>query len=242
MTITLYDLAAADDRVRFSPYCWRVKFALKHKRLEAREVPVRFTDKEVIAFSEQQLVPVLTDEAKIVTDSWEIAQYLETTYPDRPSLFGGAAAQAQALFIKFWCEQILHPLFLRLILQSIFTSIHVKDKAYFRKTREARFSCPLERFGVSAEQGIPPLRDALAPVRALVQRQPFLGGQAPMFVDYMVFSHFVCARTVSPLRLIKPDDPVHGWLENMLDAFDGMARHSVRAGPVVRAVSPPDIA
>lgn len=63
-----------------------------------------------------------------------------------------------------------------------------------------------------------------------------------MFVDYMVFSHFVCARTVSPLRLVKPDDPVHVWQENMLDAFDGMARHSVRAGPVVRAVPSLDIA
>jgi glutathione S-transferase len=242
MTITLYDLAGADDRVRFSPYCWRVKFALKHKQLEAREVPVRFTDKEEIAFSGQQLVPVLTDAEKTVSDSWEIAKHLEAGYPDRPSLFGGAAAQTQALFLKFWCERTFHPLLLRLILPGIFTSIHVKDKAYFRETREARFSCSLEQIGVQPEQGLPRLREALAPVRAVVQQQPYLGGESPMFVDYMVFSHFVCARAVSSVCLTRLDDPVHAWHERMLDAFDGMARHAVRSGPVVRAAPLSDVA
>jgi Glutathione S-transferase, N-terminal domain len=34
MAIKLYDLAAAEDDRRFSPYCWRAKMALKHKGLE----------------------------------------------------------------------------------------------------------------------------------------------------------------------------------------------------------------
>jgi glutathione S-transferase len=34
-------------------------------------------------------VPIIQDGDKVVNDSFAIAQYLERTYPDRPSLFGG---------------------------------------------------------------------------------------------------------------------------------------------------------
>ncbi len=224
MTITLYDLAGADDGWRFSPYCWRVKMALRHKGLEARTIPWRFTQKEDIAFSGQGRVPVLTDSGRTVCDSWEIARYLESAYPDRPVLFGGPVCEAQALFVNFWCELTLHPLVLRLIVLDIYAHIHEKDKAYFRQSREARFGRPLEQIPVPPEQGIPALREAIAPLRATVQRQPYLGGETPRFVDYMVFAHFQCARVVSPLRLLDEDDHVFAWRERMLDALGGLAR------------------
>ena len=68
MARTLYDLAAADDKRRFSPYCWRIKMALAHKELEVETVPWRFTEKDVIAFSGQRRVPVLVDGDKVVAD------------------------------------------------------------------------------------------------------------------------------------------------------------------------------
>ncbi|MFZ5511229.1 MAG: glutathione S-transferase N-terminal domain-containing protein, partial [Pseudomonadota bacterium] len=68
MSMTLYDLAGADESVRFSPYCWRVKLALRHKGLEVQTIPWCFTDKGRIAFSGQGLVPVLTDGDKTVVD------------------------------------------------------------------------------------------------------------------------------------------------------------------------------
>ena len=51
-----------------------------------------FQDSEKIDFSQQGKVPVIVDRnkrGKWVNDSWAIAKYLEATYPDRPSLFGG---------------------------------------------------------------------------------------------------------------------------------------------------------
>src|SRR5881394_4497405 len=41
MAIKLYDLAGAEDDRRFSPYCWRVKMALKHKGLDFETIPWR---------------------------------------------------------------------------------------------------------------------------------------------------------------------------------------------------------
>ena len=49
MTIKMWDLAAAEDDRRFSPYCWRAKMALAHKGLKAETIPWRFTEKEAIA-------------------------------------------------------------------------------------------------------------------------------------------------------------------------------------------------
>ena len=93
MTLRLYDLAGADPNRRFSPYCWRIRLALAHKRLPVETIPWRFTEKAEIAPSGSKTVPVLVDGDRWIADSWTIANYLEDTYPDSPSLFGGAAAR-----------------------------------------------------------------------------------------------------------------------------------------------------
>ena len=95
MSLTLYELCRADDR-RFSPYCWRIRMALAHKGLDPERVPVRFTEKDKIAFSGQKLVPVLVDGDTTVVDSFAIACYLDDAYPDRPTLFGKALPEVAA--------------------------------------------------------------------------------------------------------------------------------------------------
>ena len=70
--ITLYDLVFHEDR-RPSPFCWRAKFALKHKGLDWRDEPMGFTEKQKIAFAQSQTVPVIHDGTKVVKDSWAIA-------------------------------------------------------------------------------------------------------------------------------------------------------------------------
>ena len=68
--IKFFDLAARDTRLRFSPYCWRTKMALKHKGLAFETTPWRFTDKEAIANSGQGRVPVLIfDDGKWLNES-----------------------------------------------------------------------------------------------------------------------------------------------------------------------------
>jgi glutathione S-transferase len=48
MVLKLYDLAAADEERRFSPYCWRIKMALAHKELKVETIPWRFIEKDAI--------------------------------------------------------------------------------------------------------------------------------------------------------------------------------------------------
>lgn len=227
MALKLYDLAGAEDERRFSPPCWRIKMALKHKGLEVEEIPWRFTEKDAIAFSGQQLVPILVDGDQTITDSWEIARYLEVAYPNRPSLFGGSVGEAQTLFIQHWCEQTIQPLVFRLILLDIFDHIHQQDKAYFRASREQRFAMSLEEFAQPTDESIAKLHQALAPMRSTLEYQPYLGGSQPSFADYIAFSVFQFARTMSPTKLLVTADPVYVWRDRLLDTFNGYARSTL---------------
>jgi glutathione S-transferase len=182
---------------------------------------------KAIAFSGQQLVPVLVDGETVVSDSWEIARYLERKYSDQPSLFGGASGEGAASFVKFWCEGILHPAMMHIIVTDIYARLHDKDKTYFRETREAKWGCSLESFALPPAESISLLRLTLAPLRAMLQRQPFIAGTQPMFADYIVFGVFQFARSMSPLKLLEPDDPVYQWRGRLLDAFSGFARQAV---------------
>ncbi|MGP0094000.1 MAG: glutathione S-transferase family protein [Xanthobacteraceae bacterium] len=222
----LYDLAGAEPERRFSPYCWRTKLALVHKGLGVDAVPWRFSDKDAIAFSGQDRVPVLIDGERVVADSWAIATYLEEAYPDRPSLFGAPAAMAVTRFVNAWADTVLVPAIVRLTVVDILNHLHEKDRAYFRQSREKRFGMALEQVSADRDARLVPFRQSLEPMRVVLRAQAYLAGGAAAYADYIVFGCFQWARCISAFRLLTPDDPVHAWRERLLDAFDGLARHA----------------
>ncbi len=229
MAMRLYDLAGADPNLRFSPYCWRAKFALAHKGLAVETIPWRFTEKDAIAFSRQERVPVLVDGDEAVHDSWAIACYLDDAYPDRPSLFAGAAARAPTRFLNSWADTVLNPGIMRFVLSDIFAKIHAKDRDYFRTTREQRFGMSLEAYGAEREKHLPAFRQSLTPLRTTLAAQPYLAGERPAYADYIVFGSFQWPRCISPFALLEADDPIYAWRERMLDAFDGLGRKAMAA-------------
>ena len=224
MTLKIYDLAAAEDDRRFSPYCWRAKMALRHKGLECETIPWRFTDKDMIAFSGQGLVPVLVDGSNTVHDSWRIALYLEEAYPQRPGLFEGGQSRALTEFFGHWTFRAVGPVLMRVIVLDVFARLHEKDKAYWRASREKRFGMTLEQYGADPKAALAAFRGALDPVRPVLVQHPFVSGKGPGFADYILFGPFMWARAMSPIRLLEPDDPVYAWRERMLDLWGGYAR------------------
>ncbi len=225
MPLILYDLAGADSERRFSPYCWRVRMALAHKKLPVRTIPWRFTEKDAIAPSGQTRVPVLVDGERWITDSWSIAEYLEDTYSDRPSLFGDSCSRALSRLHSNTANAIGAALF-PFVALDILRHLHEMDKDYFQTTREARVGMPLETFVAQHKDRLPVFRASLEPLRAVLRTQPFFSGTTALYADYALFSPFQWARCISPLALLTADDPVALWRERMLDAFDGLARSS----------------
>ena len=226
MTLKLFELVGTDEARPFSPYCWRIRMALAHKGLSAQSIPWRFTEKDAIAPHNSEKVPVLLDGETSVVDSWSIANYLEDSYPDRPSLFGGPGGRALGRVMNWWGDITVVGGLFPLIIADVPGHLKPVDAAYFRKSREARFGKPLEAVMAGRDKAVEGFRRALDPMRLTLKTQDFLGGDAPNYADYIVFGGFQWARVVSPFRLLAEEDPVHAWREKLLDAFDGMARKS----------------
>ena len=225
MTIQLYELVGRDDR-RFSPYCWRTRMSLEHKRLAYQTVPVRFTDKDVIAFSGQERVPVIRDGENVISDSWDIAEYLEAQYPDEASLFGGEVGHALARFLNTWTERVMHAALIKLVIADILAHVDDADREYFIESRSARLGKPPADVQTRSEEDLKAFANAVSTIEASLGDNEFLSGSAPAYGDYIVFGAFAWARSISDLALLKPDDPVYAWRNRMLDLYDGMPRSS----------------
>ncbi|MGE0766722.1 MAG: glutathione S-transferase N-terminal domain-containing protein [Hyphomicrobiaceae bacterium] len=227
--IEMYDLAAADPAVRFSPYCWRTRMALAHKGLEVATIAWRFTNRDALAFSGQGRVPVIRDGKTVVFDSWEIARYLERQYPDRPSLFGGPKGEAHARFLNCWADGVLNPGLIRLVIGDVYAVIAEQDRDYFLTSRTARFGAPPDRVQATRDESVAGFRQSLAPLRTTLEAQSFLGGDEPSYADYIVFGGFMWARNVSDFETLEASDPIAAWRERMLDLHGGLGRNAPRA-------------
>ena len=228
MPIVLYDLAGAADR-RFSSNCWRTRFAVAHKGLACTTRATRFTDIARIADGAQPTVPVIDDGGRIVGDSWRIAAYLEATYPT-PSLFGHPAGRALALHLQTWLPAALSPLLMKLIILDLAAAVDPADRNYFRQSREKRLGMTLETFADGARPAkVDAVLAALAPIRSIVESQKFLGGDAPLYPDYLVAAALMWPRAISPGPLLPADDAVTIWFSRMLDQHNGLARAAFTA-------------
>jgi len=222
MSVILYDLAGADPALRFSPYCWRTKLALAHKGLTVETIPWRFTEKDRLSFSGQGRVPVIVDGESVVFDSWTIAEYLENTYPDRPSLFGGPVGRAHARFINGWADCSVHPGIARMVVCDIFGVLALQDQAYFRASREVALGATLEAVVEGREQRLEAWRTLLTPVRLVLRAQAFLGGEGPSYADHILFGTLQWPRCVSAFALLAPDDPVAAWFGRVGALYGGL--------------------
>ncbi len=223
MAILLYDLVGADADRPFSPHCWKAKMALAHKGLDFQSVPTRFLDVPSVEDG-ARTIPVIRDGARVVADSFEIALYLDRAYPERPSLFGGAGGEAMARMIERWSQTILHPPLGEGVLNEIFAMQDEPNKAYFRRSREARYGRPLEEVGTDREGRLSAFRASLEPLRSTLSFQRWIGGEAPLFPDYIVFGALQWARVTSSFEFLDPSDPVAEWFERCLDLYNGLGR------------------
>jgi len=224
MTILLYDLVGADAGRPFSPHCWKAKMALAHKGLDFEAVPTPFLDVPKVEGGVSKTVPVIRDGDRVVADSFAIALYLENAYPDRPTLFGGEGGKAMARFIERWSQTNLHPFKTTAAVIDIHRGLGPLDKVYFRESREKRLGKTLEEVSAGREAGLAAYRATLEPLRSMLSYQPFIGGQSPLFCDYIVFGAFQWVRIMSPFRLLDADDPVAAWFERCLDLHGGIGR------------------
>ena len=202
--------------------------ALAHKGLESTSVVegVGFSQKYKLEFSSQELLPVIKDDDMIISDSWDIAVYLEKSYESLTSLFGARNDFNQVKFISSWVDSQLHPLIARCVVRDILNVISPSEHEYFRTSREKRFRKSLEEVVADRENTRTTLKQALYPTRKVLEIAPFLGGDNPNFSDYAIFGAFMWARVTSSFQLLELSDPIYNWRERMLLLYDGLAKNA----------------
>ena len=228
MTILLHELAL-DRGILSSPYCWMVRFALAHKGLDYRTAATSFTGISSIAGGGQKMVPVIEDGAKVIGDSWAIAEYLEGAYADRPSLFGDAHGRSYARFVLATFGAHVMRAAMRVVMGEVFQKVQPEDRAYYEASRSQRIGMSIEEFtSAPIAERLAGLRAALEPVRAVVKDQKFLAGETPMYADYIAAGILLWARAASPERVLEKDDPIVPWFERMIGLYPRIAAESTR--------------
>lgn len=224
MALTLYERLTKDDH-RISPFCWRTRFALAHKGLTPKLVGIRFTEADRVAFSGQGKVPVLVDGDRVIFDSWAIACYLEDTYPEAPSLFGGSGGRELARLLNHWVDATLQPALTGILGPALLAGLDADEQDYFRRTREERWGRTFEDMRADRNRFMTALAPAYEPLRLRLDEAPYICGENPAYGDYLVFGVFQWARCTDPQDMLsEADAPLRAWRNRMLDLFDGLAR------------------
>jgi glutathione S-transferase len=222
--IKLYELVLGNG-LSASPFVWRIRYALAHKGLAFeseylgfRDIPVRFAGRF-------KTVPVLECGEIMMAESWEIAEYLDQAHPDHPRLFSSPAELAMVRLTDQWfTAEVMRKMF-RIYLLDVHDAAQPRDRPYFRASREQGLrGRTLEDFTADRVTRLPALREALAPLRAHLAKNLFLGGAHPNFADYIVLGAFIWAGSVGTVPVLEAHDTLRPYLERGLDLYGGMAR------------------
>lgn len=199
MTRKLYALSGTDTSRPFSPHVWKTKLSLAHKGLTFDIAPVGFTEIPRLEQGATKIVPLLRDGEKLVSDSFDIALYLEEAYPDRPPLLSGEGGKAMARFVEGWSQTTLHPAIGRIAIMDIHDSLDPIDRAYFRASREERFGRPLEAVAEAGRGDLETFSAKLEPIRHMLSRSSAATGRSLPIISssarcngHASFRHIAC--------------------------------------------------
>lgn len=223
MSIQLYDLAAADPRIQFSPYVWRIRMALLHKGLEFEVLPWRFSDRSATAASGHTTVPVIKDGDRWVGDSWAIAHYLDERYPDRPALISGTQSETLAHLVSAVCRTQIFPAAAPIAVLQVYRILDAASQTYFRESREKRFGKRLEDMHADENIGPAGLAAALAPFEEVLGARNYLNGGNPAYPDYLLFGVLKWTDIVSSYPPLELSSAVGRWFTRLQGMYDGYA-------------------
>jgi glutathione S-transferase len=224
--IRLHELVLDNGRSA-SPFVWRVRYALAHKGLEFESVRLGFIEIPARFGGKFKTVPILECGDVAMAESWDIVEHLDRQYPDKPPLFGSPAELAMVRLTDSWfMTEVMRRMF-RVYVKDLHDCIRPVDRDYFRSSREKNMKgATLETFTADRESLIPVIRAALTPLRMHLAKSAWIGGAAPNFADYIVFSAFQWVGSVATLPLLAADDPLRGYIDRGFDLYDGLGREA----------------
>ncbi|KAE8449363.1 hypothetical protein EG329_008264 [Mollisiaceae sp. DMI_Dod_QoI] len=210
--IVLYDLACTKN-VCFSPVVWRIRLMLNYKRIPYKTIFLEFPDIEPTlkglglvpsespsGVKNKYTVPAIqhVPTNTYIMDSFPIAQFLESTYPDPPVPLAselGAEIETQA-------RAVVGKIFRTSVMPREINILSPRAQEYFRRTREAMLGRRLEDLLDldKEEQSWNAASDSIRAVGELMRTHkadgPFVLGAQPSYTDFFIAGSLQSARMV----------------------------------------------
>lgn len=224
-TITLYDLQVSTGAT-ISPFVWATKFAVAHKGFDLDIVDGGFTGIMERTGGKTERLPAIVDDGNWVLDSWGIVEYLDETYPDRPTLVPhkSVATLTRALDAWFWGAAV-GP-WMHCFCADYRNISYEHDKEYVTSSREIMLGGKLEDLQAGREDRLPGISAALEPLRLTLREDPFLGGDTPNYADYRIIGGFLWLASLAQTPALAEDDPLHDWYDRVTSLYGGLGQHS----------------
>ncbi|KAF8810233.1 hypothetical protein BYT27DRAFT_7222021 [Phlegmacium glaucopus] len=209
MTIILYDIPSLLPGNAWSPNTWKARIVLNYKGIPYRTEWVEYPDIAPLSKklginptgqnddgSPAYTLPAIHDPSTgaYVSDSFAIAEYLEKTYPDTPSVFPNDTIGLQKSFGMSFGQNVsaVWPF----ILPSVCPKLNPRSEEYFRRTREISFGKKLEDVVPTGntrteewgkfQQGLTKLHSYLV---STDDKGPYMLGETISWSDLLLFSY-----------------------------------------------------
>jgi len=249
--IKFYDLVPSPDSVRyFSPNPWKTRMDLLHKGVQFETIPVTLIDvrRDLATRSKQPNITVPAIElpnGEFIYDSFRIAEWLETAYPDQPSLFTGdgrttnESSSEQITLGKNYARMIdlglgaskpewavWFDLFFPL-LDQLMAKGEVQD--YFRSDARLGPQGYQKLMALDRQELIRRAKINLQPFLQILRERPneYFQGKYPGQVDYVLFGRYAYCRMLDS-KLAKEiwqdqGEEIAQWIDKLSNAYDGHA-------------------
>ncbi|KAF7972750.1 hypothetical protein HWV62_17114 [Athelia sp. TMB] len=211
--ITLYDIISTNPSKAWSPNTWKARLALNIKGLAYKTVWVEYPDIEPLckqigaaptySIAAPYTLPVIHDPAHdaVVSESIEIARYLDKTYPGTTPLLPDGSQALQEAFQVAHTKTVMEPSYIIMLPLSC-AKLNPITQVYFRPSREKRYGKKLEEFsppGPTRDGHWKNLRDqygVLAGWLAKNEKGPFVMGEQISYADITIAGPLIWMRTV----------------------------------------------
>lgn len=223
-TITFYDLALSTGAT-ISPFVWATKYALKHKSFDLDVIPGGFTGIPERTGGMSERLPAIVDDGKWVLDSWGIVEYLDETYPDRPTLIPHPSVAAVTRALDAWFWKVATGPWMRCFCADYRDLSNPEDHEYITHSREIMLGMKLEDMQAGREDRLPQISAELEPLRTALRESKWLGGDQPNYADYRIMGSILFTASVCKTPVLAEDDPLRDWIDRCLGLFDGLGRH-----------------
>jgi glutathione S-transferase len=208
--ITFYDITGSLPGKAWSPNTWKTRLALNFKGIPYHTEWLEYPEieplckrigapptgtKKTDGTTPHYTLPVIKDDSTgaVISDSWNIAVYLDKTYPDLPLLFPGGTKPLQAAFENVWLDALMTHGMAVFLPRVPEVALNPPSAEYFIRTRSADFGKPLAEVaptGTAKEKHFSDWQKQLSKAARLygLSDGPFLLGETVSYADLIAGS------------------------------------------------------